>query len=91
MTKHNGELLIANDTGPLGYLEISGALVSSACDYFFKRRGMSSGPQHGSFNTPRYPCGKKRPEGPRIARIRRTDLSRSRQSKIENRDSKISS
>jgi hypothetical protein len=87
MVKINGEQLIEPEDGPLGYGCVSLALVNSACNFFFQRRGMSHLADQSSYPS-RYKCGKKRPEGPRIVRIKKTELSRS-QSKIENRDSKI--
>jgi hypothetical protein len=77
MTKLNGEQLIEADDGPLGYGRISLALVSAACDFFFQRKGLSRLADQSSFPS-RYPCGKKRPEGPHIVRIKKTDLSRAR-------------
>jgi hypothetical protein len=85
MTKINGVELIETMAGDPGYLQVTAALIDAGCNYFFSKRGMSSGAAHNPYKPKRFPCGRKRPEGPRIARIKRTDLSHAHRSRLSER------
>ncbi|MCA1659912.1 MAG: hypothetical protein LC642_05150 [Verrucomicrobiaceae bacterium] len=80
MIKINGTPQVETPEGALGYARISLALLNSACDNFFLRRGMPRGTDGRSFRSQAHAealANFKRAgsRSPKVVRIRRADLS----------------